>query len=127
MLSYYALHCADLQRHNNCPASKIPASKYLKPESFLQQNWAPEPWGGSVCPTWLQHKLLGDWIARKWAAPLTLTPCDLWQFLAAAGSHPGRTLWLIGDSQVCGSSSWDSHIALQALLCTHSSGCLLCR
>lgn len=64
------------------------------------QNWAPEPWGQQVCPRWLQRALLGAWVARHWAGPLTLTPCDLWRFLGPAGRARGRTLWLIGDSQV---------------------------
>ena len=36
---------------------------------------------------------------RRWAGPLTLTPCDLWEFMGPANGHPGRTLWVIGDSQ----------------------------
>ncbi len=55
-----------------------------------------------MCPLWLQHALLNDWIERRWAAPLTLTPCDLWRFLGPANGFPGRTLWVIGDSQVGG-------------------------
>jgi hypothetical protein len=53
-----------------------------------------------VCPRWLQRALLGEWVARRWAGPLTLTPCDLWRFLGPLGRSRGRTLWLIGDSQV---------------------------
>lgn len=66
----------------------------------LPQNWAPEPWGKQVCPLWLQRKLLHEWVARGWAGPVTLTPCDLWRFIGPAGHFQGRTLWLIGDSQV---------------------------
>jgi hypothetical protein len=70
------------------------ADAVLKSARLHTQNWAPEPWGQQVCPRWLQRALLGAWVARRWAGPLTLTPCDLWRFLGPTG------LWLIGDSQV---------------------------
>lgn len=66
---------------------------------FWSQNWQPEPWGRPVCALWLQKQLAAEWLGRGWTAPLTATPCDLWRFLGPASGFPGRTLWIIGDSQ----------------------------
>lgn len=41
----------------------------------------------------VQH-LISTYIDRNWTQLLTLTPCDMWPFLA------GRTLWVLGDRLV---------------------------
>ncbi len=62
------------------------------------QDWQ-SGWGANVCSRWLQRALVADWLERQWHGPLTITPCDLWQFLGPTATSPGRTLWIIGDSQ----------------------------
>ena len=49
---------------------------------------------GPLCPGWVQTGLIDSWVARGFALPLTLTPCDLWPHL-----H-GRTLFFMGDSMM---------------------------
>lgn len=64
-----------------------------------KQNWKPEPWGRHICARWLQKSTQLEWLSRGWTAPLQLTPCDLWRFMGPTAGFPGRTLWVIGDSQ----------------------------
>ena len=49
---------------------------------------------GERCSAGVRAELLAAWLKRGHELALTLTPCDLWPYLA------GRTLWLVGDSMM---------------------------
>jgi hypothetical protein len=49
---------------------------------------------GDLCADWLFWSVLEEWLGRGYELALQLTPCDLWPLLR------GRTLFLLGDSQM---------------------------
>jgi hypothetical protein len=49
---------------------------------------------GDNCEDWHWQPIKDAWLERGYDLALTFTPCDLWPLIR------GRTLWLVGDSQM---------------------------